>query len=430
MVTEEQQPDSMEKECWGEAMSDILIYTSPCVISSEHEIIRDGAVVVNAERILETGPKDQVIKSWNDSRKIALSGILMPPLINCHIHLELSHFSDISRPDPGHGMVGWIEEVMQKRQSSSLSQQDLSAAYDDTLRQQKESGVVLLADIANNIEQPLPPSSIVPEVYRIFEMIAPTQSRTAEAIKHLQALPPTQPVSPHSPYSTTKDLICALKKRAMKNDQLFSIHLAESKAEIELLKTGTGDFRKFLESRGAWDGALTGGEDFTGAVQYLESLSVLDDKTLCVHCIHLGDEEIALLAEKKAKVCLCPGSNDFLGVGQPPLEKMLQAGILPGIGTDSAASNKSLDIWREMKILRAQNPKVPAAKIFAMATQGGARSLQREGDFGTLEKGKKSLFLEIDQTRIDELSNTEIVDLLTSGGRPEKVTWISPAGES
>jgi cytosine/adenosine deaminase-related metal-dependent hydrolase len=126
---------------------------------------------------------------------------------------------------------------------------------------------------------------------------------------------------------------------------------------------------------------------------------------------------------------VCPGSNSFLGVGTAPLEKILLAGILPGIGTDSIASNECLDIWGEMQKLRNQFPDIPPEKIFAMATQGGAESLGRENDYGTLEKGKKGVFLEAVFDDINTLNETDVFDILTSAGKPEKLNWISPNNE-
>ena len=83
-------------------------------------------------------------------------------------------------------------------------------------------------------------------------------------------------------------------------------------------------------------------------MEYLDSLGVLDSNTLCVHAVHVSKAEIVTLAEKKVRVCLCPGSNRFLGVGKAPVTEFLAHGILPALGTDSRASNTRLSMWREM----------------------------------------------------------------------------------
>lgn len=162
---------------------------------------------------------------------------------------------------------------------------------------------------------------------------------------------------------------------------------------------------------------------------YLQRLGVLDPKTLCVHCVHVTENEIQLLAEKGAHVCLCPGSNRFLRVGKAPVERMLRHGLLPAIGTDSIASNEALDIWREMRILSEDHPEAKPAKILEMATLGGASALHCEGLFGSLAPGRRALFLEVDDEEFSLIDTEEsLCETLIKGGRPQVVSWINPAG--
>ena len=85
-----------------------------------------------------------------------------------------------------------------------------------------------------------------------------------------------------------------------------------------------------------------------------------------------------LLAETKSKVCLCPGSNRYLGAGTAPVENYLRRGILPALGTDSLTSNPVLSLWREMRLLAEEHPAVDPADILRMATLGGAEALGLE----------------------------------------------------
>ena len=160
-------------------------------------------------------------------------------------------------------------------------------------------------------------------------------------------------------------------------------------------------------------------------VGYLENLGILDDNTLCVHCVHLGDREIQLLAGTGTHVCLCPGSNRFLGVGTAPLEKILAAGILPALGTDSIASNPVLDLWQEMSILAEEHQSVDSATILAMATLGGAKALHRETDFGALAPGCRARFLHVEGREYEKAEGADqLLQRLTSCGRPESISWV------
>ena len=63
-----------------------------------------------------------------------------------------------------------------------------------------------------------------------------------------------------------------------------------------------------------------------------------------------------------------------------------QRGSPPALGTDSLASNASLDVLAEARALADRFPSVPARELLAMATWNGARALGRE-DLGRIAKG-------------------------------------------
>lgn len=107
------------------------------------------------------------------------------------------------------------------------------------------------------------------------------------------------------------------------------------------------------------------------------------------------------------KICLCPGSNQYLGTGTAPVQRFLDQGLLPALGTDSLASNPALSLWREMQILAETHPEIALAAIFRMATQGGAEALGVERRFGSLEPGKDGNLLVISTS--DELTNEDQV---------------------
>ncbi len=409
-------------------MKDNLIYTAPWIIPINNSPIKDGAIVINREQIVEVGQKKQVKQDNPDCRVVDLKGIVMPALVNCHIHLELSYLQNEAkpaRPSKDSSMVEWIEDLLTQRQKKGSNDIIINGIH-DIIRDQYKSGVILMADIGN-IPQTLPETtSQYPEICSILELLGPTHERSEAAINGLSASGSDIRISPHAPYSTSAQLISALKIRASEYNHVFSIHLAESADELELICNHQGPFRNFLEKRESWEQGMLGDSKYKGAVDYLNSLVVLDDKTLCVHCVHINEEEIKLVADSKAKVCLCPGSNEFLRVGHAPLERMLHHGILPSIGTDSIASNETLDMWREMQILRRNYPSVAPNTILAMSTLGGADSLQRGDSYGTLQRGKKPVFLEVKIDDVETMLEVDIFEELTSGGRPQEINWITP----
>ena len=164
------------------------------------------------------------------------------------------------------------------------------------------------------------------------------------------------------------------------------------KEEILFLRTGKGPLKDLLEERGMEPDQWRPPE--CGGVAYLDRLGFLDSLSLCVHVVHVSQEEIQLLKRSGAGVCLCPRSNLFLGHGIPPVARLLEAEIPCGLGTDSLASNHDLNLFKEMAVLVDQCGIGPDT-VLAMATLHGARNLGMAGLYGSLEKGKRWLAIRV-----------------------------------
>jgi cytosine/adenosine deaminase-related metal-dependent hydrolase len=167
----------------------------------------------------------------------------------------------------------------------------------------------------------------------------------------------------------------------------FALHLAEHPGETELLKSGSGRLADFFRASGILP------DDFQppglSPVTYAERLGLLDAETLAVHCVHLDERDIGILARRRVNVCLCPRSNAFIDVGRAPAGKLLRAGINLCLGTDSLTSNSDLNLWKELEFFLARNPCSPMETL-RMITVNPARALKIDHDYGTLESGKKA----------------------------------------
>ena len=136
---------------------------------------------------------------------------------------------------------------------------------------------------------------------------------------------------------------------------------------------------------------------------YLDSLGLLDKKTVAVHVVWVDETDIKLLAARQVKVCHCPESNLKLASGIAPAVALLEHGIPVGLGTDGAASNNNLDLWGEMSLaaklhkVAGLDPTVlPARQVVEMATLGGARVLGLEAVTGSLTPGKEADLIVVD----------------------------------
>ena len=179
----------------------------------------------------------------------------------------------------------------------------------------------------------------------------------------------------HSPYTCSPKTLVAAKELARSEKTLFFIHVAETEQEADMIQGNPGD----------------------SPVRHLHKLGVLDSETVCIHAIWLDEQDLDILAETGAAAVVCPQSNLKLASGTAPLQAMLARSIRVGIGTDGAASNNRLDLFREMDICAKLHKlrdldlvAVPASKIVNMATKGGASMLGLQKKIGQLEVGKKA----------------------------------------
>ena len=179
----------------------------------------------------------------------------------------------------------------------------------------------------------------------------------------------------HSPYTCNNSTLQAAKELTVQKNVPLFIHVAESRAEPNMISNIQG----------------------RSPIKHLDSLGILDPSTICVHCVWVDEEDLEILAERGAKVTVCPQSHLKLASGMAPLESMLKKNIPVGLGTDGPASNNSLDMFREMDIcakvqkIRFLDPvAIPASEILGMATSGGAAVLGLADKVGSLVPGKKA----------------------------------------
>ncbi|MCB2181166.1 MAG: amidohydrolase family protein [Desulfobulbaceae bacterium] len=397
-----------------------VLHRASFVVPVASPLLEVGAVLTENGRILEVG----LYKNLRGKGKLVDHGrsILTPALINCHAHLELSHLAELGKRKHQGEMPDWIASLLAMREANANDEQ-LHTLARDALHVLEKSGVALVADIGNSIESRNYGENAEVEVLFFLELLGLSSSSVPKNIERLAEL--DVPCTAHALYSTAGSLVKKIKHKARERNTLFPIHVAESRAELQFLADATGPFRSFIEERAGWDSSFQ--PPGCGAVEYLDRLGVLDEKTLCVHCVHVSDEEIELIGRRKAHICLCPGSNRLLGVGRAPVAKMVSAGIIPCLGTDSLASNPVLNLWQEMKILREENPLLDPFLVFAMATSAGASALHA-GHLGELAPGKSASFLRV--TAGDNMTAETVYDFLTDSGAGLSVNWVEERGKA
>ncbi|MBU4118278.1 MAG: amidohydrolase [Proteobacteria bacterium] len=212
----------------------------------------------------------------------------------------------------------------------------------------------------------------------------------------------------HSPYTCSPETLQRAKKLARETGSLFFIHLAETHDEATRIKEQHGHT----------------------PVSLLHDLGLLDEKTICVHCVWLEEGDIELLRKTGAKVVTCPESNMKLGSGIAPLAELLGVGVVVGLGTDGCASNNDLDLFQEMgscarlhKVAAHEPTRLPGLTLLNMATDMGAEVLGLAGQTGRLAVGLRADCIIIDhqQPHLTPFHNPET---LVYAGRGSDVSTV------
>jgi cytosine/adenosine deaminase-related metal-dependent hydrolase len=127
-------------------------------------------------------------------------------------------------------------------------------------------------------------------------------------------------------------------------------------------------------------------------VVYYDQLGVLGPHVLASQCVQVDHDEIDLLARRGVHVSHQPISNCEVGGGFAPVPEMLDAGLNLALGTDGYVNN-AFEVMRCAALMpkaRLLDPgTMPAASVWTMATQNGARALGFE-DVGTLAPGQSA----------------------------------------
>jgi cytosine/adenosine deaminase-related metal-dependent hydrolase len=349
----------------------------------------------------------------------------MPGLINAHTHLELSWLRD--RVPPASKFTDWVKTMFAVRGRPDVAMTaEQIAPIREAIGEARQSGTVAVGDISNSLAAVAPMQEAGLDGVVFHELLG-FKERDGALIESTRAMRQAATVggarvslAPHAPYSTSLELFAAI--RAAVDDSgcpIMSVHLGESPEEVEFVEKGTGAWRGILEMIGAWrdDWEIPACDP----VSYLDRHGVIDERTLVVHGVQFSDAALARLASIGATVVSCPRSNEWVGVGYPPIERFYQSGVKVAVGTDSLASVEDLNLFSELKTMRWLAPKVSAAKILESATLTGARALGLGDELGSLTPGKRAAMIAIELP--DGVDDVE--EFLVSGITPERVSWVA-----
>jgi 5-methylthioadenosine/S-adenosylhomocysteine deaminase len=137
-------------------------------------------------------------------------------------------------------------------------------------------------------------------------------------------------ISPHAPYTVSAALFRAAAEYARDEQLPMAVHVAESAAETDFVRDGSGPFAEGLTARG-----IGVAPQARSPIALLDACGVLAVRPLLIHVIRADDEDAARIRDQGATVVHCPVSNAKLGHGIAPLDRLLAHGVATGLGSDS-----------------------------------------------------------------------------------------------
>jgi len=367
----------------------MVIVRAKYLITNPDSCIENGAVAVKGAKIHGVGTFDEVKAFANADNVIDLgSAVILPGLVNIHTHLDLTNLHN--RIKPTTNFTHWVFQIIGAR--LRWKDGDYVSSIEKGIKLCAESGTTTVADISHTGHSfaVLKNSPLRKVIYK--EVIDLNPDHAQDILKKTQTELSTiipdnllsTGLSPHAPYSVSRELYQAIAQFAVETDTPVCTHIAETQDEIELLTKGAGNFPAFLRQiRALPDNWQPPG---LTPVHYLRETGILRRHPVLIHCNYVTDEEISLIKSSGASVAFCPRSHHFFGHTNHPVQRLLEAGINVGLGTDSLASNDTLSILDEMKYLSLNNSILPAT-LLAMATINGARALGLESKVGQIKAG-------------------------------------------
>lgn len=319
----------------------------------------------------------------------SFEGIISPGFINAHCHLELSHMKGMI---PAHsGLQEFVKQIVGLRKvEDTIIQEAIRLAEDEMYN----NGIVAVGDICNTVDTLTIKQKHKLAYYSFVELydLDPTRSddKINAGLKIQEAFEQNcvrASLVPHAPYSVSFNLWKLLSNYF--GAHTITMHNQETMDENEFFEKKSGSFLGMYErTKVSLDFfEATGLSSLQSVLPYFKNAF----RSILVHNSFTSASDIKAVQKEMPHSfwCLCPNANQYIEKTMPPIELLRANGAEIVIGTDSYASNWSLNILDELKTIQKHNPSIPVSEMLCWATMNGARALQMEKGLGSFEKGKK-----------------------------------------
>lgn len=349
-----------------------------------------GGILIQGGRIVRLLREEELAAAQGLEPLDGSQHILLPGLVDAHAHLELSAMA--GRP-PSPPFTRWVRELVETVRG--WQEEDFRISIRQGICQLLRSGITTVGDVSRTglSSSFLSEAGLRGVVYHEVLGFAPAlAAERMAALKEKidpclsQRVLVHPGVSPHSPFTLSPRLLRESCDYAHQHRLPLAIHLGETAEEVAFLQGRGREIPELLAALGAWDESWS--PPLTTPVGYLERLGVLEG-IAGIHLNHVTEADLAILQTRQVQVVYCPKSNTWFGrKGIYPLRAFLERGIPVALGTDSLASNDTLNLFQEMRMAKRLFPLLSDALLLEMATVNGARALGLGEIVGDLAPGK------------------------------------------
>ena len=384
--------------------------------------IENGLVHLNGGRIVAVGRgRDASSRAVEDLGDC----ILMPGLINAHCHLDFTVMRGaILQQD---SFSQWVRRINDLKRT--LADEDYLESIFNGFAELRRWGTTSVFNIESfpELMVHMPPPPI--RAWWFYELIdvrnrLHTEDVVAGALTFFEKHPNWLGgfgLSPHAPYTTSGALYELARFCCEKYAMPWTTHLAETAEEFDMFVSASGPLHDFLKELGR------GMHDVGGVtpVARLFGDRLVPKGGILAHmnCLSDGDYKLLACCAKDVAVVHCPKCHEYFG--RPPfeLDRFRSIGVPVCLGTDSLASNTSLNLFEEMRHLRRNFPQVSSEELVDMVTRRPARAIGLSGELGEIAPGAHADLIAVPYSgaigdAFDAvIENSSPVDWVMVGGR-------------
>ena len=364
-----------------------MIIRARYILPMDQPPIEDGAVVVDGGKIAAVGKTSDIRAAHTGDIRDLGERVLAPGLINAHCHLDYTRLR--GEVEWRGSFTGWILQLVAAKQLHP--EKEFVGAIPRGLEMLARSGTTTVVNIESfpRLIDQVPPTKL--RVWWCLELIDLNRTDEAKAVadgalEFIAAHPDVREgfgLSPHAPYTASGELYRLSAQYARGRNIPLTTHVAESEEEDEMIRRGTGQM---------YDYFLRAGRDMSdckraGPVQLLSEYGVLGPGCIAAHANCLTPLDITLLRQTGTHVVHCPKTHRFFHRDMPFFQIMKDQGINVCLGTDSLASNDSLNMLEEMQQMAQVFPRLSSQELLELATVNAAKALNQVGKLGRITPG-------------------------------------------